>query len=236
MRYLFSALLLLNIAFFVWQYQKENHEPVSARNGLPQDNTVATLTLLSEVENTAVEAGPQSAEADQEQEVNQGQLQEPQKATAFVCHTMGPFADSQSADQAASVFEEAGIAVTRREVEEKELAGYWIHLPEENDLAAARRILRDLKGRKITDISVAPLDDGRYAVSLGVFSKKSTSDSRYAQITAMGYSPVVVERFKVITTVWIDVMDIEPPLVTPAIWQQLIDKFPATSHAEITCR
>ncbi|HEY4732209.1 MAG TPA: hypothetical protein VIH66_03080 [Gammaproteobacteria bacterium] len=236
MKYLFSALLLLNIAFFVWQYQKENHEPPSVLGGLPQDNAVATLTLLSEVKDIPVDDDSQSAEAGLNQVADRKQVEEVQNERGAMCYTIGPFADPQSADQASSVFSEAGMAVAKREVEDKEHGGYWLHLPMENDLAAARQVLRDLKNRKISDVSIMPLDGGRHVVSLGVFNKKITSDRRYAQISAMGYAPVVVERFKIETTVWVDVLGVEPSLLTPQIWRDLTDKFPAASHMEITCQ
>lgn len=236
MKYLFSALLLLNIVFFVWHYQKENHGPPGEQGELLQDNAVATLTLLNEVKNIPEGDDSQSAKAGLNQAMDQEQARGVQNEQVGVCYTIGPFVDAPSADQALSMFSESGMAVVIREVDDKEHAGYWVHLPVEDGLAAARRLLQDLKNRKISDVSIMPVDDGRYVVSLGVFNKKTTLDRRYAQISALGYAPVVVDRFKINTTVWVDVTGVETSLATPGIWRDLTDKFPAASHTEITCQ
>lgn len=235
MKYLFLSLLMMNAIFFLWQYQQENHKTDDIPMEVFSDNAVARLVLVSELENIPVNKSAQPDELDHAEDQVPAQEVETQESQVFVCHTVGPFADMQSAAQASLMFNQSGVPAVTRTAEQKKFNGYWVHLPQENSLPSARKIFQDLKDRKISDISIVPIEGDKYVISLGVFSMEHTSRRRYSQFVSMGYAPVVEDRYQINTTIWVDVKDSEPSLLAPGIWQNLAEKFSGIGHQEIAC-
>ena len=122
-----------------------------------------------------------------------------------------------------------------RETKEKQHKDYWVHLPAENRLTSARQIEQSLRARRISDISVVTVDESHYVISLGVFSLGESAQRRYSQFVSMGYKPVIEDRYKIVTSFWIDVKDNDPSLLGPKLWQDLTDKYPGIRREDKVC-
>lgn len=201
------------------------------------NDAVERLILAGELDNNREDEKSANSGRGQDHNEAQHQLQEIEQVETpvLVCYTVGPFGDMGSARQASSTLDKSGLVTETRETEDRKRTGYWVRLPVENTLASARRIVQGLKDRKISDISVVPLDDGRYAISLGVFSMEHTAQRRYSQFVSMGFAPQIEDRYKITTVIWIDVKDSEPSLLAPETWRDLTGKYNGIGRSEIAC-
>jgi len=236
LRQIFLLLLLLNVGFFAWQFQKENHVPVEMQKDILPDNTAQRLILISELDAGEIEQ-IQQAETDQVKAESQQQATqpEPEQDKSFVCYSIGPFTGMNSANEVSLILTESGVTAVTRETEDREHRDYWVHLPAENRLTSARRIVRDLEARKISDIYIVTLENSHFVISLGVFRMEETAQRRYSQFVSMGYTPVIEDRYNVTTRFWIDVKDSDPSLLAPELWRDLTTKFPGISRQENAC-
>lgn len=101
MKWLLILLLLLNAAFFGWQYSRQEESSAQTPVALPSDGTVKTLTLLSE-------AG--------------------QQTPATVCYTLGPFASSEDAQRVGIQIMGRGFKPSLREGTATGQQEYWLDL------------------------------------------------------------------------------------------------------------
>lgn len=230
---------MLNAIFFAWQYQKENHTPVNTEKELISGNADDRLVLLSELDAVPASETIQPAETDQDKASDQlpavESEPEPEEIPTFICYTIGPITDISSATELSSMLSGAGVTAVTRETEDKKHNGYWVHLPVEESLSSARQIVQELKVRKITDISIVPLEGSRYVISLGVFSEERRAKRRHDQFQSLGYVPLIEDRYSTTTRIWIDVKDNDPSILPPEVWQNLVDKFPGIRHQGNAC-
>ena len=253
MRQLFLFLLFINVAFFYWQYQKQEHPVVQVEKEAVEDSTVRKLVLLGELsEQSGTEQPPQpepepepQAETVMEPQLEAGQdpnqiqkqqqfIEEEQKPV-LTCYTLGPVSGSRSAGAVSSMLEKAGVTADTRETENRIPNGFWVHLPVVNNANTAQRLLQEIQDRNISDVSTVPRDEGGYVVSLGVFSEEFRAKRRQSQFVRMGYAPVIEVRYKTRTLTWFDVKDSESTLLVPDVFKDLAAKFPGVKMQEIDC-
>ncbi|MDX1252264.1 MAG: hypothetical protein IDH49_08480 [Gammaproteobacteria bacterium] len=98
MRWLFLLLLLLNAAFFIWQYNRQP-QPLAIAPP-PADRTIKTLTLLSE-------AAPASIPAE-------------------TCYAIGPFSTAEDAQRASAKLAEQNIQTQQRTDETSQPPVFWL--------------------------------------------------------------------------------------------------------------
>lgn len=253
MRQLFLFLLFINVAFFYWQYQKQDRPVVQVEKEPAVDSTVRKLVLLSELpEQSDAEKPPQPeaqpephAEAEMEpqletgQEPNQIQEQQPlieaEMKPVRTCYTLGPVSGSRSTRAVSSMLVKAGVTADTRETVNRIPNGYWVHLPLVNDANSAQRLLQEIQNKNIADVSTVPRDEGGYIVSLGVFSEEFRAKRRQSQFVKMGYAPLIELRYKTRIVTWFDVKDSESTLLVPDVFKDLVTKFPSVKMQEIDC-
>ena len=98
MRWLFLLLLLLNAAFFIWQYNRQPQPLVTAPP--PVDSTTKTLTLLSE-------AAPAATPTE-------------------ICYAIGPFSTTEDARRANVKLAEQNIQTQQRTDETSQPPVFWL--------------------------------------------------------------------------------------------------------------
>lgn len=98
MRWLFLLLLLLNTAFFIWQY---NRQPLVTAPP-PVDSTTKTLTLLSE-------AAPAATPTE-------------------TCYAIGPFSTTEDARRASVKLAEQNIQTQQRTDETSQTPVFWLDI------------------------------------------------------------------------------------------------------------
>jgi len=206
-RALFLFLLLLNVAYFSWQYF---YPPAATPEGTPtrvgNNHGVPSLTLLSERDK------PQPEVAQAPQEPSQPAAQKPVTAPPPVkpapppvkpapppirrCLAVGPTKWRAVLDRLHAKLAKGGVDAAIDEKERQVVVGYWVHLPATRSESKARADMRALQAKGVRDIAVAATE-GEFVVSLGIYSRADTADDRLSKIRRIGYKQAVRDqRFK----------------------------------------
>jgi hypothetical protein len=232
LRLLFLSLLLLNVAFFAWHYLQLENDHVRQEKEVQMDDTVDRLVLANELENQ--QDSPSRLLHEKSRVPAPVIPQQTAPVVTFICYTVGPFKEMSIAEEAASLLRDADANTTIRKTDHRIHNGYWVRLSIENRLSRAQETVDELNTRRISDVAVIRLDDGRYTVSLGVFSEEPRARRRQAQFESMGYTPIIVDRFKVTAEFWIDVKaDTSSPAAD--IWRELIIRYKGLRHLDTAC-
>lgn len=220
------------MAFFAWHYLQQEHVFERQKKELRVDDSVDRLVLANELESQQVD--PSRQLHDNAQVPVQVPPQQTAPVITFECYTVGPFKEMSIANEAATLLREADAETTIRKTDHRIHTGYWVRLAIENRLSWVQDTVDELTARRISDIAIIHLDDGRYTVSLGVFSEEPRAKRRQAQFESMGYTPIVVDRFKVTTEFWIDVKaDTSSPAAD--MWRELTMRYKGAGHLETAC-
>lgn len=123
MKWLFILLLLLNAAFFGWQYSQQGERRTQTSSALPPDGTIKTLTLLSEI-SPPPPAGTSVPEATPPPAIV--------KAPETGCYTLGPFASSEDAQRVSTKIAELGFKPNLRASGATGQQEYWLDLDANN--------------------------------------------------------------------------------------------------------
>ena len=179
MKWIIYLLLLANLAVFVWHFQwggKPTVSPVS----LPREVEAAPRLVLRgerDLQRAAAAVGtPDTAPG------VAGQASSPQ------CYTLGPFARSKVAAEAARRLEVLGIESRPRVASDSSRDGYWVLIPPAASRAEARASVQRLKDKGVKDYFRVATGDWENAVSLGVFSRPDLAQRRLAEIKALGFA------------------------------------------------
>ncbi|MGH8398835.1 MAG: SPOR domain-containing protein [Gammaproteobacteria bacterium] len=133
------------------------------------------------------------------------------------CATYGPFPDIQAAQTGVERLQKNGASVTRRMVLGNVRLGYWVYLPPFGSQREADAVAKLLKTRGVKDIYVVTSEANRNAISLGVYSDRYGALTHQKKIRALGYHPLLTERFRDSPSYWLDAHSIEnqlPPAST----------------------
>jgi len=218
MRLFFLLLIFLNISFFYWQFSL-NNTLSSLSPAAPVNNTdTPSLTLLSE--STRIIPIQQTAK--------KGQVQ------AF-CYTIGPFNNENSADTAATQLLKQDLKTTQRVAITQHLTGYWVVLDHENDLAEARLLITEIKGKGLSDVTIVPVGNKRYVISLGFYAQQHTLKNRKRALVMLGYDINVDERYRNKTHYWLDLLNSPSSKVITQALNTLESSTPDISQQRINC-
>lgn len=188
MRLFFLLLFLVNTAFFAWQYGQgggvDGGEPASLPPAV--DSGMPSLTLLSERESRDEASAVASRQPPREVE---------QPPVKRLCATLGPYVDRERAEAARASAVRSGMEATVEETQAEQHIGYWVRMPRELSIQEARHLLAELSSKGIRDVAIVPLEEKRYALSLGVFSREDTMQQRRRTLLRLGYEPEVIDRY-----------------------------------------
>lgn len=200
MRNLFLTLVLGNLGFAAWAAW---YAPPQSRGDLLSDARVPGITLVSELEESALETIAELSEPAPEPEP----LPIPVVSTAGTqrCISVGPFDELAQASAAQAALREAGFAPNQRVVDGEVWVGYWVYLPGIGTREEANEILGELHANGISDSYIVPGGEESQTISLGVFSEIGRAGSIREQVRELGYDPTVSDRSRSATLYWIDV-------------------------------
>jgi hypothetical protein len=119
------------------------------------------------------------------------------------CVTVGPFATNELAARARQTLTDSGYSSVPREVETKEVDGYWVYLEAPPTESGERRLLDRLRRGGITDAQ-AMGDLGQRRISLGVFKEENRAYARSETVAKLQLLPQIEAREKPVTTIWLD--------------------------------
>lgn len=210
-RTLFAVLLLLNVALgagFAWtqlrpaapapvapeyqasRIQLEHEAPASAAQALPAVVEPAKETIAAEEPPPVASAPPASAVV----VASAAQASEaPASAPAerLICLRWGDFTTAQWREARSAL----RLQLATLEIEEfldEDKARYWVYLPPFDSQQAARQAVADLKSRGVADsFIIQEPGPQQFAVSLGLFSKKSMADELVSRLKSRGIERII---------------------------------------------
>lgn len=194
MRHLVYLLLIANVVFFGWKlFETQSPEPlVRALPPLP-DNVSRLVTLQEQQAATAGEEVVTDLETLTAE-------QPPGAGAVLQCQALGPFLAVDAMRPIAAELGELGLQPEQRQVESKELVGYWVYLP-----AMPREEIRTVLA------TLEDYNDKEYYVgkgsfiSLGTFKSMERAERRLQSVRKMGLAATLEERFTTQTSFWLDI-------------------------------
>jgi hypothetical protein len=218
MRLAILILLLLNLAFFAWA--RWIGGPQRAADVAERGPLVPRLRLASEPVTQPPPANPSITG-------------EP-PATGTKCVSLGPFADTTTADKANALLTQAGHQPRRRAVELVSGTQWWVSAQAPSD-KEAQQWLKLLQARGIKDAVIVPADvaapgaQPAVLIDLGVFDDQVRATQHAADITALGLKPQVSERPMILKAMWFDIdlapgdHAVEPAAIAPAMGVSMLE-------------
>lgn len=194
MRHLVYLLLVANVVFFGWKlFETQSPEPlVRAMPPLP-DNVSRLVTLQ---EQQAATAGEQVV-TDLETLTAE---QPPGAGAVLQCQALGPFLAVDAMRPIAAELGELGLQPEQRQVESKELVGFWVYLPA-MPREEIRTVLATLEDYNDKEYYVGK---GNF-ISLGTFKSMERAERRLQSVRKMGLEATLEERFARQTSFWLDI-------------------------------
>lgn len=237
-RFLLFFMVLLNGAFFVWQYHqaqtgvKDGPSTMQAAPSPPGNR----LMLLSELMTDATgepasevaasmdttgagKADPRTASlAPVHAPVAAGeksQFPTEPRATATVpeggsqCFRLGPIAEIDVAIDHARALTERGLLVRLEASEREVVRDYWVLLEPFPSRAAAGEAAGQLRRDGIEDLAVIQTGEKENAISLGIYRSVKTAQRRLDQLHALDYPAVIQPRVVGRVEFWLGVNGVE---------------------------
>ena len=194
MRHLVYLLLIANVVFFGWKlFETQSPEPlVRALPPLP-DNVSRLVTLQEQ------QAATTGEEVVTDLETLTAE-QPPGAGPVLQCQALGPFLAVDAMRPIAAELGELGLQPEQRQVESKELVGFWVYLP-----AMPREEIRTVLA------TLEDYNDKEYYVgkgsfiSLGTFKSMERAERRLQSVRKMGLAATLEERFTTQTSFWLDI-------------------------------
>lgn len=241
MKWLALLFLLGNLAFFGWRMNAPKAQPPTENPTASRSAHVNRLLLLSEVNSTELrQRGPTRARARDTSNADasgasnaQANSSDSQAAAAdAVCLSIGPVAGEEEIGRMGAWLNERGGKTQLRPNERRELALYWLYLPPYPSKEDARQQVLEMKEKGVEDIFTIKNGDQANAISLGVYSRKTSLERRLAELKSKGYTPQVAPRYRQKKATWYDVRF---PLGYAFPADRFTLAFPAAQYSEATC-
>ncbi len=253
MRLAFIVMALLNLAFFAWQYPKDEDWQLSVVQNKPRvKEGKETIILLHEMKSSMVpiseepsadaiqpvsltrpvEAAPAQSKS-KSPSVRQQRLQE--ILAERKCYSVGPFFNRDAGDRIATRLEGLGAYTRIRTAENQENLRYWVTYVAQNEYTA-KQTFNDLQGKGLRDISLMSGEGGNNVVSLGLFRGESTANRRMDEVRNLGYDPTVKKQFSSRTAFWVEAEEDPKQALSSAVWRQILEFSDEALQRPITCR
>ncbi len=259
MKWLIYLLVILNVAFFAWQYRTGGWVRPAPPAPMSSVGQAKRLLLLTEVApaalktrevassrslvsrsrasvDTPVMAGPRRLPDPPKPALETSALgvatESSGEASGRRCYVVGPFGKDEAVDDMLHWLRRAGGAVEFRWAEQQTPKSYWVYISPRSSTEEARVMLRRLAADGVQDYVRIMRGPMRNAISLGLFSKRESADRRMADLRRRGYVPSMDIRFQKERVQWLDVSF---PAATQAPTTAFQEKFPATELAVADC-
>jgi hypothetical protein len=119
------------------------------------------------------------------------------------CVTVGPFPTNELAARARSTLTDSGYQSVPREVQTRDVDGYWVFLEAPSTEAAEKRLLARLRKGGIADAQAVG-DAVSRRISLGVFSEEARAFAQSERVARLQLLPQIEAREKDTTSIWLD--------------------------------
>ncbi len=188
MRYILASLLVLNLAYFTWQWML-NPGPEDLREPGRVDSTIPRIVLLEEREPS------QGRQAEMGRVVKNPIIVGKERNAG--CKALGPFPGITVAQAAAERLQSRALKVELRAIDKP--AGeydYRVMIPPAPSLEDAFRKLRELQSQKIDSYVITQGEDA-LGISLGVYSTREAAGRVSDELAGEGYDVEIrkISRF-----------------------------------------
>lgn len=176
MKWLIYILLICNIGFAAWHFR--GLDKVDSGNSVQTANSKESLELTKQA-------------AHENQLLLLSELKNKPKSSlgSRLCFSLGPFTKETYSNNAQKLFTDNGFETKRIELRDTSRSGYWVTLPANKSSQAAREQIELLKKLKVEDYFLVATGSHANAVSLGVYSLKSSARRRIDEMIKLGFVP-----------------------------------------------
>ena len=200
MRVLVLLLILGNVCFWFWSQYIDVPESRPVTSGVAATTRTPQLMLAQERGDTANSSSAASVAVSDGSTATQ----------ALSCISVGPFGETEQAEQVSRQLTQAGYDVAERQAQSEVFAGYWVSLPSFATRAEAEQVLNQLHSAGVSDAYILPDTNPPNVLSLGLFSEMRRAEQRRDDIAKLGFAPVVSNRTRQGTVTWLDVNLLQP--------------------------
>ena len=151
------------------------------------------------------------------------------------CRTLGPIPSEERATVIAGQLEEHGIQVSRRSEPGEPVPRYLVVIPAAENQTKAKQMVDKLARAGIKDVWLFYRGDMANAISLGLYSKQASAETRQRQAVEKGFAPEIVTSHKETTVHWLDLASDSDIAIEPGLWEQLLEASPGLSLTPRDC-
>jgi hypothetical protein len=193
LKWVFGALVLANLGLWMWaSWYRE--APLEETRAALMPVAPEKLRLLSEAN---VKLQPRKAPPP----ANAGLTAN----AAPACFHIGPFIDAALADKAGTKLKQWNLDFARRREDSRKISGYRVYLPPFASQKAAERKRQELTRLGFKDHALYQDENGRNAISLGLFSIEANADGRVRDLAAKGVKARVQALHEERRLFWLDI-------------------------------
>ncbi|MFZ9039079.1 MAG: hypothetical protein ACO3DT_13575 [Gammaproteobacteria bacterium] len=214
MKVFFGLLLIVNIAFAVFQWLMPYEQLFVERKKIPAAEQLQLLTdantqVVSEAEVVAkVEAETDALEAavariEKEVEAERANLVTEDSSDKRVCYTIGPIKDKARAIEISGRYSGRQVRTSLKSNLEKEYQGVMVFIAGHKNRAEAVRSASKLASNGITDHIIVNSPEKPNILSLGVFGLKRNADRLRARVEKLGFKVETESRYRERTIYWL---------------------------------
>ena len=196
MRNLLLILLLANILYFLWGWLS----PDSLQPGVEvvDESTLGPPLTVTEAPEADVVASVGAV-------LGSGEPSDLAAVVGRSCATIGPFRDSNDADEAQMVYADAGMRVGRRTAQGQVFVGHWVQVRNIPSREEANRMLGVLREGGIPEAYIIETDDEGIKISLGLFTPLDVAERFELQSESLGIPAEITIRSRDGTVHFVDV-------------------------------
>ncbi|HUQ10154.1 MAG TPA: hypothetical protein VM146_07540 [Steroidobacteraceae bacterium] len=176
MRAVLLVLLFVNLAFFAWAHWLAPGDQAA----LPVSPKVNARPLL-----LASEAQPET------------------HSTGDRCVTVGPFPTNELAVRARATLTDSGYPSVPREVQTRDVDGFWVFLEAPSTATGEKRLLDRLRRGGVVDAQTVG-EGAERRISLGVFSEEARAIAQSERVARLQLLPQIEAREKDTQSIWLD--------------------------------
>ncbi|WP_281649091.1 SPOR domain-containing protein [Parendozoicomonas sp. Alg238-R29] len=220
MRWLFAALVVLNVGYFAYRLVFSGEQPASvvseSSSGGGAYEDAESIQLLSE----AVAAGS----AKRVVRIVGGGDGSSLRVQTSLCTQIGAFRARDTAGQVQQRLMAASIGSEIRQVKVPTAPDYWVYIPTLPNRSAAIRKLKELQANKIDSfiITEGELTNG---ISLGLFTREKLAVQLRDRQLANGYNVEMKELARYRFEYWVEIRKADRELLSNALWSSIQERY-----------
>ena len=224
MKWFCIILLLLNILYLGWEINKETRihitDPKSPFKVPPDAKKLILLSELTEppeqepiniisleqadqIENRNLDAFVDKESVENMPIINNDDL-EWKTSNESLCVSYGPFSYIKEAENIKIWLDERNIFTKQRKYSTSEEKLFWVYISPNQSKEDALEKIESLKKKNITDYRFVNEGDMKNAISLGVFSSKSSANRRLKELTSKGFEVSMIPNYEINLTYFVD--------------------------------